>query len=114
MAVIVHATDPAALLQAIRAAIKDGSVQTWSVDSDGDFTHSPDQWRLKAWFRPKTADGRIIFRILTPQKTTMTKVTYAVYHGRFIEMLLNHFDTQFQNVSASALPTEGDQVKSQV
>jgi len=111
MAVIVYSTDPPALLQAIRAAIKDGKIQTWSVDSDGDFTHSPVQWRLKAWFRPKTADGKIVFLILTPQKQSMSKVTYAVYHGRFIEMLLNHFDTQFDRAIASALPSDGDQIK---
>ena len=111
MAVIVYTSDPSALLVAIRSAIQGGKVATWSVDADGDFTHSPEQWKLKAWLRPKISDGRIIFRILTPQKTQMNKMTYAVYHGRFIEMLLAHFDLQFQNAVATALPGEGDQVR---
>jgi hypothetical protein len=111
MAVIVHASDPSALLEAIRSSIRSGKVVTWSVDSDGDFTHSPQQWRLKAWFRPKIADGKIVFRILTPQKTAMNKETYAVYHGRFIEMLLAHFDTEFQRAVSTALPEEGDLIR---
>ncbi len=111
MAVIVYSSDPPTLLRAIRSAATDGKIETWSADSDGDFTHSPEQWRRKAWFRPKVADDRIIFTIFPPQKTVMNKVTYAVYHGRFVEMLLAHFDTQFQRAVATALPAEGDRVR---
>ena len=110
MAVILHASNPSALLIAIQSAARSGVIETWSVDSDGDFTHRPEQWRLKAWLRPKLLSDRIVFYILTPQKTQMSKITYAVYHGRFIEMLLAHFDTQFQRVFATALPLEGDRV----
>ncbi|SRR6266478_5877229 len=113
MAVIVYASDPPALLRAIQSAATDGKMETWSMDSDGDFTHSPEQWRKKAWLRPKVADDRIIFNIFPPQKTVMNKATYAVYHGRFVEMLLTHFDTQFQRAVATALPTEGDRVRTQ-
>jgi hypothetical protein len=111
MAVIIYASDPRALLGAIRSAAQNGEIETWSVDADGDFTHRPEQWRLKAWFRPRLSNDRIVFYILTPQKIVMNRTTYAVYHGRFIEMLLTHFDTQFQRAVATALPVEGDQVK---
>jgi hypothetical protein len=111
MAVIVHASNPPQLLSAIKLAISSGTIDTWSVDADGDFTHSPEQWRNKAWFRPKVLEDRIAFRILTPKNTRMNKATYGVYHGRFIEMLLTHFDIQFQRAVATALPTEGDIVQ---
>ncbi|SRR6266700_2597132 len=111
MAVIVYSSDPQALLTAIRSAATTGKIETWSTDSDGDFTHSPEQWRRRAWFRPRVSNDRVVFTIFPPQKTVMNKVTYAVYHGRFIEMLLSHFDTQFQQAVATALPGEGDQVK---
>jgi predicted nucleic acid-binding protein len=39
--------------------------------------------------------------------------TYAVYHGRFIEMLLTHFDLKFTQARASALPETGDIVEFQ-
>lgn len=111
MAVIVYTPQPAAVLAAVRTEITSGRVVTWSLDSDGDFTHSPEQWRLKAWFRPQVLSDRLVFRILTPQKVDMNKLTYAVYHGRLIEMLLSHFDMQFRRVEATALPAEGDRVK---
>jgi hypothetical protein len=110
MAVTVHVADPPAFLNAIRAEIAAGKVQTWSFDKDGDFTHTPEQWRLKAWFRPRVSGDRIDFLILTPQKTKMNKATYAVYHGRFIEMLLTHFDLKFDRAVATALPIIGDRV----
>lgn len=33
----------------------------------------------------------------------MIKEIYGIYHGRFIEMLLSHFDDSFSNASATAL-----------
>jgi hypothetical protein len=111
MAVVVQTPNPQALLEAIRLAIRQGKVETWSLDPDGDFTHSPEQWRHKAWFRPRVADGRIVFRILTPKNAVLSTATYAVYHGRFIEMLLAHFDSQFGLASATALASEGDLVR---
>jgi hypothetical protein len=111
VAVIVHASDPRALLSAIESAVLGGEVAAWSVDTDGDFNHSPEKWKGKAWFRRKVSEGKIVFSIVTPQKTVMTKTIYALYHGRFIEMLLLHFGTQFQRVEATALAAEGDQVK---
>lgn len=112
MAVVVYTADPSGLLRSIRAGILEGTIQTWSLDSDGDFTHSPQQWKLKAWLRPRIHSDRIVFSIFPPSKTTLGKETYAVYHGRFVEMLLAHFDVRFQNVVSTALPIEGDRVKS--
>ena len=108
MAVIVDCTDPQGLLDSIKQAINGGKVDTWIVDADGDFTHLPEQWRNLAWLRPKVAQGRLVFRILGPRGKGISVVVYAVYHGRFIEMLIAHFDAKFSNVHASAYPTEGD------
>lgn len=111
MAVIVYATDPTGLLQQIKAAAAAGTLSPWSVDSDGDLTLAPTQSLFRAWFRPATSANSITFRILTPQKSTMSRGTYAVYHGRLIEMLLNKFDTRFSRVVSTALPSNGDQVR---
>jgi hypothetical protein len=92
MAVRVFCDNPRALLSKIRSAIEDGSIDTWSIDSDGDFTHAPDQWKFKAWLSPRVLDDRIIFNILGQKSKKMSRTVYAVYHGRFIEMLLAHFD----------------------
>lgn len=38
----------------------------------------------------------------------MSVETYAVYHGRFSEMLLAHFDDEFSNVYSTAQKTKYD------
>jgi hypothetical protein len=108
MAVRVFCSQPQELLIEIKAAIGVGTVQTWALDSDGDFTHSPEQWKNKAWFRPEVQTDRIIFKILGRKTKRMTKGEYAVYHGRFIEMLLSHFDSKFTAAVATAYPSDGD------
>jgi hypothetical protein len=111
MAVIVLTTTPAALLQSMKDEIRARSIQTWSVDADGDFTHTAEQWIYKAWFRPTLHSDRLIFKILTPKGSEMTRSVYAIYHGRFIEMLLRHFDLRFEEVKATALPGFGDIIR---
>jgi hypothetical protein len=110
MAVNVQCSGPQELLEAIREGIKDGTVETWLVDSDGDFTHSPEQWKNTAWLRPRVVDTGIVFNILAPVDTHMSREVYAIYHGRFVEMLLAHFDLKFVRASATALPAKGDRV----
>src|SRR5215470_18128541 len=108
MAVRVFCSNPTDLLNKIKAGIRDGSIETWQIDSDGDLTHSPPQWRNQAWFRPVALADRIVFNILGQTEKAMSKVDYGVYHGRLIEMLLTHFDEDFLRATATALPIEGD------
>ncbi|MCH8012003.1 MAG: hypothetical protein IIA61_08670 [Candidatus Marinimicrobia bacterium] len=108
MAIIVKTQNPSGLLSKIKKAINDKSIDTWSYDSDGDFTHKPEQWKNKAWLRPKVYSNELRFGILGQKDTELTKYLYGVYHGRFIEMLLNHFDSDFNQVQATAVKTEPD------
>jgi len=108
MAVIVKTSNPTQLLKLIKKKIDDRSIDTWTYDSDGDFTHSPEQWKNKAWFNPKIYSNELRFGILGQKDTTMKTHIYGIYHGRFIEMLLNHFDSSFTNVQATAQKTEPD------
>lgn len=117
MAVRVFTSNPNSLMHSVRLSIATGTVVTWSIDSDGDLTHSAEQWKNRAWFRPKVLDDRIIFNILGPKSKALTRTEYAVFHGRLIEMLLTHFDERFTRVTATALPAEGDivaQIKSKI
>ena len=113
MAVIVYCEKPSELIAAVKTAIGEGRIDTWRFDDDGDFTHAPDQWRLKAWLRPNVADDRVTFWILSPKGVQMSRLVYAIYHGRFIEMLLGHFDKSFSRAVATALPVQGDRVAGQ-
>jgi hypothetical protein len=112
MAVRVFSENPRDLLAAVKASIRDGSIDTWSVDADGDFTHTPDQWKNRAWFRPVISEEKIVFNILAPKSKPISRSVYGVYHGRLIEMLLVHFDQEFSRASATALPVSGDRIGS--
>lgn len=104
MAIIVYTSMPAQLLGSIKKDIDSGHIVTWEYDSDGDFTHktSDEQWYKKAWLRPSSQQGALLFGLLGQKGVKMSKQIYGVYHGRFIEMLLTHFDNAFTNVSATA------------
>ena len=108
MAIRVFCDEPRTLLAEIKAAIENERVTTWKVDSDGDFTHDADQWRNRAWLRPRIFEDRILFNIVGATNRKLSRATYGVYHGRFIEMLLNHFDKKFDRVTATALATKDD------
>jgi len=108
MAIIIKTNTPADLLAAIKKEIKEGKIETWSCDSDGDFTHTPEQWKYDAWLRPKIYGGELRFGILKNKNIGMSTVIYGIYHGRFIEMLLSHFDDKFTNVYATAQKAEPD------
>jgi hypothetical protein len=109
MAMTVTTNDPRTLLEAIKQSIKDGKIETWR-HKDGYFTHSPDQWRAKAFIKPSIDDDTLTLNIIRPANSSVSTEVYAVYHGRFIEMLLAHFDGMFDTVVATAMATEKDLV----
>jgi hypothetical protein len=108
MAVIIKTSNPSGLLQAIYKAIDSKKIETWVYDKDKDLTHEPMQWKNEAWFRPKIYNGELRFGILKQKDKTMSKIIYGLYHGRFIEMLLTHFDDQFSSAVVSAQSMEPD------
>lgn len=110
MAITVTTPTPNDLLASIKKAIDAGHIQTWAYDNDGDFTHSAQQWNRLAWLRPSIATGALVFSILPRKGVPISKEVYGIYHGRFIEMLLVHFDERFSDASSSALPAWADTV----
>ena len=90
MAVIVKTASPIRLVNRIIEMIDDDVIDTWTYDSDKDFTHVG-QWENKAWFTPEFATNQVKFALLGRKSVDMTLMEYAVYHGRFVELLLNHF-----------------------
>ncbi len=110
MALYFKTNSPEKLLTEFKKAIKEGRITTWLYDQDGDFTHSPDQWKNQAWLRPKTEVGQLVLYIIGPQNTNITSEIYAVYHGRFIESMLAHCDNLFVDGIATAFPTGNDNI----
>ena len=110
MAIRFKTNDPKKLLEDFKKAIDKDIVATWSYDQDGDFTHTPPQWKNKAWLRPKIKTDELVFSIIKQRGNNISSLVYAVYHGRFIESMLNHFDSSFRNAEATPLPSEDDRV----
>jgi hypothetical protein len=110
MSIRITTVDANALLANIYKAIDDRKIVTWQYDKDGDFTHTAEQWRNKAWLRPKKETGALVLTIMPPKDVALSTEIYAIYHGRFIEAVLAHFDKQFSSAAASALPKDGDRV----
>lgn len=110
MALYFKTDDPQKLLDEFKKAIKEGKIATWSSDKDGDFTHTPEQWKNRAWLRPKIESAKLALYILRPKDTNITSLVYAVYHGRFVESMLLHCDNLFSDTTATAFPAGSDDV----
>lgn len=110
MAIILKTATPDKLLATFKKAIDDNRISTWSYDKDGDFTHTPDQWKNKAWLRPHIKAGQLVLTIINQKDTKISSLVYAVYHGRFIESVLHHCDTLFSDGTATALPSSEDRI----
>jgi hypothetical protein len=109
MAIYVKTATPVELLATYKKAIDGGHVKTWAYDSDGDITHTAEQWNRKAWLRPKIQEGTALaLYILTPKDQDLSSEIYAIYHGRFIESILRHCDKLFSEARATALPEGSD------
>lgn len=112
MAITVTTKRPRALLSYLKEGMSDGTVTTWICDSDGDFTMSSDTWKHKAWLSPKVKEDSLVLHIFPPKNTKISTSVYAVYHARFVEMLLRYFDKKFQSARTTAMPVSPDLVSS--
>lgn len=104
MAVIFETTSSEGLLKSIRTAIDENRLTTWTYDDDGDFTNTDDALSYQAWFRPSPGKGKLIFSIFPPKTNAISTRTYATFHSRLIEAVLDNCDQEFEKASATALP----------
>lgn len=111
MALTLSTLSPTALLAAIKQAIDSKTVTTWSYDKDGDFTHTPDQWKHRAWLRPRVQSGQLILSTIPPYGKPITWEVYGVYMGRFAEMAIAHFHGSITTAVATASPSATDQTQ---
>lgn len=113
MSLTFKTPNPGLLLSTFKKGIDDRRIVTWSYDREGDFTHTPLQWKNKAWLRPELQLGRLELYILNPRDTRISSEVYSVYHGRFIEAMLAHCDRLFSDGTASALASGKDSIGTQ-
>ena len=108
MSVRAFTDDAAGLLTRIKKLIDQGHITTWAYDGQGDFTHTPTQWKNKAWLRPEEKSDKLRLVIVANTKVPLTREIFAVYHGRFIEMLISHVDDRFTSACASPNPVDDE------
>lgn len=98
MAIRILTSRPKSLVKDIQTAIDGKEVRTWEYDSNGRFNHTAPQWSGKAWIKPQIEDGKsVTFLIVAPDgKKSIADGAYAVFQGRFVEMLTEHFPSKFR------------------
>ncbi|MBG1265512.1 hypothetical protein [Nostoc sp. WHI] len=111
MAILIYTTKPKILLKAIYEGINNNEIKTWKFDKEKDFTHTPEQWKNKAWLHPNISITGLQFGLIGEENIVMTKLIYGVYHGRFLEMLLTHFDDYFLRATITADKIDIDNFK---
>ena len=83
MAIRFFTSDAAGLLAEIKRLIRDGEIETWAIDGDGDFTHVTNggQWKNRAFLRPVEMNDRLLLNIIIHKGESQKREVYAVYHG---------------------------------
>ncbi len=110
MALYVHLLNQYPLVEQINKLIDKGIISTWDYDNDGDYTHLPTQWKDEAWMHfhmYNDINNIAIFSIIARRDIPLSKTIYAVFHGRFAEMLLTHFDKQIEYINISSMLING-------
>ena len=113
MAIEFVTQQPNSLLAKFDAAVTQtepkGKITTWEKSEDGIYyTHKSVEWNKKAWLKPASGAGRLVFNIIKPKNTNISSTVYGYYHGHLIETFLNHFDTDFTEGKATAKATSDD------
>lgn len=115
MAITFNTTDPAGLLKAIEDGIKNGDIDTWvkhTSEKIDYFTHAEKskQWHKKAFLKAYVDkdNSQLKFGIHGLKDVKLKRIYYAVYHGRFIQMVLDHFEKKFTDANASSKKTAID------
>jgi hypothetical protein len=111
MAIMIDTKDPEGLLNLIYNEIDEENIRTWGrIGKSQQLTHitSSGQYEYLASFSPKKSAGidKLVFLINFPADTDRNRVRglYAIYHGRFVEMLLGHFYRHFSSLAVPSKP----------
>lgn len=112
MAIIIQTKKPHEFVEKLKNLVQGGEITTWICDSDGDFTLSNEMWKDKAWFHPRfEEDGSLIFNIWGRKDSNMSKLTYAVYHGRMVKLILKKLDEDCSMISVTSLAHKYDHIE---
>lgn len=110
MAILIKTKFPRTIIRLIKKKIDNDEIRTWKYDREGDFTHCNIQWVNHAWFTPIYEENMLVMGIIGRKDRDMTQAEYAIYHGRFVELLLSHFDNRISSIEITPFPSKYDSV----
>lgn len=115
MAVIFKTNNPALLQRLIYQAVDNGTLQTWSRRGQTlELTHTlGGQWGNLAWLTPVDIvanSTELKFKIHFPANADLDRIRaiYAVYQGRFIEIITTHLYNNFEFGASTSKPKDYD------
>ena len=111
MAIIIKTHNPNLLLDKIYEGISSRKVEKWAVMTDGRITPSQLLWKNEAFLKPQiwVEENELRFGLLKRKdRKHVTSKLYTFFHIKFAEMLLANFDTDFHEVTITALSTPPD------
>lgn len=111
MAIIIKTSKPQDLIQKINMGIREASISTWKVDNDGDYTHVSTQWKERMWLHPNIQEEQIVFSTICRKDSAIKVTEYGAYHGFFVQMILDHFDSMCSDIQVTPLPHKLDRIR---
>ena len=105
---VITTISPAALWTKIKKDITDENIKTWSVvknNANNEYlTHNPPQWIDKALIKPtfETKPERLILTITWWKGKVPTEYIKGFYVGRFTEVLLEHYRSDYNKLETFA------------
>ncbi len=115
MAIIVSTPAPKAVIANLKSEIKNGRAHTWihsfrPTEPWDSFSHNGEDNRLLflASFSPTPIVGGVIFNLFSPGGRPVEHGIWGVYHGRFVELILNHGGDSVEDVLVTPKPMGSD------
>ena len=111
MAVIIKTKDPNLLLDKIYEGIETKKIQKWNVTTDGRITPTQLLWKNEAFLKPEiwVDENELRFGLLKRKdRKHISSKLYTFFHAKFVQMALSNFDTDFQEITITALATTPD------
>ena len=103
MKINIKTSNPNALKNAIFSKANDGKLETWAIrkgiNNNQYLTHTPDQWEDKALIEIASFNERLDITVNRWEgRSKPTAQEEGICIGRFVEVLLNHFQDYFDNI----------------
>lgn len=89
MAILIRTNHAQSIVYRLKEQINNNLNMAWAYDEEGDFMYK--DGKLAAWMRPVVGTNRLDFYVVGRKDTEISVQEYAVFHGRFVEMLLTYF-----------------------